>query len=240
MERRISKRALTAMTLAAAMVSFVFWSGYWTPVQTFSPGLREDLLLIIDPGHGGEDGGAVSVSGVPESGINLSIALMCEQLAGLFGQPVQLLRREEVSLADPEAKTLRQRKRSDLQKRVEIINSASNAVLLSIHQNFFTKASYSGAQVFYRPGENSRQWAIQVQEQLRLALDEGNQRQAKEIPSDIYLMSHISCSAILVECGFLSNPEEDALLQSEDYQRKLAVTILGSCMGYFEGIGRTN
>lgn len=240
MERRISKRALTALTLAAAMVSFVFWSGYWAPLQTFSPVLREDLLLIIDPGHGGEDGGAVSVSGVPESGINLSIALKCEQLAGLFGQPVQLLRREEVSLADPEAETLRQRKRSDLQKRVEIINSASNAVLLSIHQNFFTKASYSGAQVFYRPGEDSRQWAIQIQEQLRLALDTENQRQAKEIPSDIYLMSHISCPAILVECGFLSNPEEDALLQTEDYQRKLAVTILGGCMGYFADTGRIN
>ncbi|MGM9538912.1 MAG: N-acetylmuramoyl-L-alanine amidase [Candidatus Onthomonas sp.] len=240
MESRISKRALAALTLAAAMVSFVYWSGYWAPVQTFSPGLREDRLLIIDPGHGGEDGGAVSVSGVPESGINLAIALKCEQLAGLFGQPVQLLRRDDVSLASQEAETLRQKKRSDLEKRVEIINGASNAVLLSIHQNFFTKASYSGAQVFHRPGEDSRQWAIYVQEQLRLALDEENQRQAKEIPSDIYLMSHISCPAILVECGFLSNPEEDALLQTEDYQRRLAVTIMGACLGFFEEENRTN
>lgn len=233
MEGRISKRALAALTLAAAMVSFVFWSGYWTPVQTFSPCLREKLLLIIDPGHGGEDGGAVSVSGVPESGINLAIALKCEQLAGLYGQPVQLLRREEVSLADPEANTLREKKRSDLQKRVDCINEAAQGVLLSIHQNFFTSPSYSGAQVFYRPGAESSQWAIHVQEQLRLALDPDNQRQAKEIPKDIYLMSHISCPGILVECGFLSNPEEDALLQTDDYQLRLAVTITGACLGYF-------
>lgn len=234
MEHRISQRALAALTLAAAMVSFVFWSGYWAPVQTFSPGLRQGRLLLIDPGHGGEDGGAVSVSGIPESGINLAIALKCDQLAGLFGQPVQLLRREEVSLADPDAETLRQKKRSDLEKRVEIVNGASDAVLLSIHQNFFTNAAYSGAQVFHRPGEESKLWATEVQNQLRQHLDEHNQRQVKEIPTEIYLMSHISCPAILVECGFLSNPEEDALLQTEDYQCRMAVTIMGACLGYFD------
>lgn len=237
MEHRISRRALAALTLAAAMVSFVFWSGYWTPVQTFSPGLRQGNLLIIDPGHGGEDGGAVSPSGVAESGINLAIALDCEQLAGLFGQPIQLLRRDEASLADSQAETLREKKRSDLKKRVELINSASDAVVLSIHQNNFSSPAYYGAQVFYRPEERSKQWAIQVQEQLRTQLDETNDRQVKEIPKEIYLMSHISCPAILVECGFLSHPKEEQLLQTAEYQCRLAVTIMGASLGYFEHNG---
>lgn len=236
MEQRISRRALAALTLAAAMASFVFWSGYWEPTQVFSPGLRQGNLLIIDPGHGGEDGGAVSVSGVPESGINLAIALKCEQLAGLFGQPVQLLRREDVSLAASDAETLREKKRSDLEMRVEEINNAENAMVLSIHQNYYSDPIYSGAQVFYRPEEVSQQWAIYVQEQLRLQLDESNQRQAKEIPQEIYLMSHINCPAILVECGFLSNVEEDQLLQTEDYQRRVAVTIFGASLYYFDTV----
>lgn len=234
MERYITRRAMAALTLAAALASFVFWSDYWAPVETFSPGLRQDHLLVIDPGHGGEDGGAVSCSGVPESGINLAIALKCEQLAGLYGQPVQLLRREDVSLADGDAQTLREKKRSDLEQRVAQINCAENPMVLSIHQNIFQDPAYGGAQVFYRPGEESKRWALAVQEALRLQLDEDNGRQAKEIPKEIYLMSHITCPAILVECGFLSNPEEDALLQSEDYQRRLAVTLMGSCFPYLE------
>lgn len=240
MSERISRRALAALTLAAAMASFVFWSGHWTAVQTFAPAGRSSLLLVIDPGHGGEDGGAVSVSGVAESGINLAIALRCQALAGLFGQSVQLLRETDTSLVGDTAQTLREKKREDLQRRVEIVNSAANAVLLSIHQNYYTGSSYSGAQVFYRPGTASQSWGVFLQEQLRLSLDTENQRQAKEIPSDIYLMSHIDCPAVLVECGFLSNPEEDQLLQSEDYQLRLAVTLMGACLGYFENHSMTN
>ena len=148
--------------------------------------------------------------------------------------PVTLLRTEDVSLAGPEAETLREKKRSDLQRRVEIINSTESAYLLSIHQNQFTNARYYGAQVFYRPDEPSRLWAVETQELLRVSVAPENDRQAKEIPEEIYLMSHIQCPAILVECGFLSNPEEDALLQTEDYQRRLSVVLIGSYLQEIE------
>lgn len=194
----------------------------------FAPAHRQKHVLLIDPGHGGEDGGAVSVSGVPESGINLSIALKCEQLAGLYGIPVQLLRTEDTSLADAEAETLREMKRSDLEKRVEIVNSTENALLLSIHQNNFTQPEYYGAQVFFRPEQQSQLWASRTQEQLRNCIDPENRRQPKEIPEDIYLMSHIDCPAILVECGFLSNPEEDQLLQTSTHQCLLAAVMMGT------------
>ena len=235
MDRKTKCKALCALTLAAAMSSFVLFSGRLQMTQTvFSPTGRSGSVLVIDPGHGGEDGGAVSVSGVPESGINLSIAIKCDQVAGLFGVPVTLLRTDDVSLAGPEAETLREKKRSDLQRRVEIVNSTESAYLLSIHQNQFTNARYSGAQVFYRPDEPSRLWALETQELLLSSVAPGNDRQAKEIPEEIYLMSHIQCPAILVECGFLSNPEEDALLQTEDYQRRLSIVLIGSYLQEIE------
>ena len=230
MKRRVQLRAICALILAVGMGAAILFSDLLRrpEQQVFAPAGRVETVLIIDPGHGGEDGGAVSVSGVPESGINLAIALKCDQLAGIFGVPVTLLRTDDTSLAGPDAVTLREKKRSDLQRRVQIVNDTPNAVLLSIHQNQFTNARYSGAQVFFRPEERSQLWAVETQELLRTQLAPDNDRQAKEIPEEIYLMSHIQCSAILVECGFLSNSEEDARLQTEDYQSRLAVVLLGS------------
>ncbi|MCC8064829.1 MAG: N-acetylmuramoyl-L-alanine amidase, partial [Clostridiales bacterium] len=99
--------------------------------------------MVLDAGHGGEDGGAVSVSGVAESGINLSIVLKIDALAGLYGVPVILTRTEDVSLADDAAATLRERKRSDLYSRVALANETPNAYLLSIHQNNYTSSQVS-------------------------------------------------------------------------------------------------
>lgn len=236
MDRKTQFKSLCALTLAAAMASFTFFSRNLQPSQSvFLPQTRHNRTLVIDPGHGGEDGGAVSYSGVPESSINLSVALKCDQVAGLFGIPVILLRNTDVSLAAPEAETLREKKRSDLQTRVDIVNGTADAFLLSIHQNQFTDPRYSGAQVFYRPDEPSRLWAVGTQELLRTALAPENDRQAKQIPDEIYLMSHIQCPAILVECGFLSNPEEDRLLQSENYQRRISIVLISS---FLSGTGQ--
>ena len=229
---------VTAAVLAAILFLFVSAFGLYhhfrsSDTTVFAPASRQHHMLIIDPGHGGEDGGAVSVSGVPESGINLAIALKCEQVAGLFGLPVQLLRQDDSSLADDDSETLREKKRSDLETRVEIVNGTENALLLSIHQNNFTQPEYSGAQVFFRPEQQSQLWASKMQEQLRNGIDPENRRQPKEIPEDIYLMSHIDCPAILVECGFLSNPQEDQLLQTSDYQCRLAVVLTGTCLEHW-------
>lgn len=223
-----SKASLLALAGLALLVLLTLFLSDRPSTAAFAPIGRQGRVLIIDPGHGGEDGGAVSVSGVPESGINLAVALDCEQVAGLFGIPVQLLRSDDTSLADAEAETLREKKRSDLERRVEIVNCTENAVLLSIHQNNFSEPEYYGAQVFFRPEEKSHLWASRTQEQLRNGIDPENRRQPKEIPEDIYLMSHIDCPAILVECGFLSNPREDQLLQTPSHQCLLAVILMGS------------
>lgn len=235
MRKATIRRAVISLTLAAAMGSFTLWCGQLEARETFSPRLREEYILVIDPGHGGADGGAVSVSGVAESEINLAIALKCDQIAGLFGQQTVLLRDTEESLADPEAETVREQKRSDMENRVAIVNATSDALLLSIHQSQYTDSKYSGAQVFYQLDEESQGWAELTQTLLRECLDSDNRRQAREMPSDLYLMSHITCPAILAECGFLSNPEEDHRLQDDGYQTQMAVVLMGACLGYWYG-----
>ncbi|MCD7887894.1 MAG: N-acetylmuramoyl-L-alanine amidase [Clostridiales bacterium] len=184
--------------------------------------------LVIDAGHGGEDGGAVALSGTAESVINLAIALKMDQLCGLYGVQTLLVRTEDVSLADADAATLREKKHTDLLNRVEFIENTENAVLLSIHQNNYTSADSHGAQVFYRADAESQQWAAQLQELLRQSLNPENTRQAAEIPGTVYLMNHVSCRAVLVECGFLSNSEENALLESDGYQTRVAAALTAS------------
>lgn len=184
--------------------------------------------LVLDAGHGGEDGGAVSLTGVPESGINLSVTLKLDQLLGFYGVPSILLRSEDCSLHDEEAQTLKARKSSDLRNRVKMVEAVENATLISIHQNTFQDSKYHGAQVFYSNAELSLPLATLTQELLRQTLDPSNNRVAAKIPDTVYLMKHITCRAILVECGFLSNPEEDLLLQSDTYQTKISAALMAS------------
>lgn len=200
-------------------------------LAAFSP-MSGGRVLILDAGHGGEDGGAVSLTGVPESGINLSIVQKADQLLGFCGQTPVVLRTSDLSLHDPDADTLREKKASDLHNRVAMVESLENAVLLSVHQNIFTDQKYHGAQVFFAATEGSQELAVHTQEILRTAVDPENSRQAKPIPDTVYLMNHISCPAILVECGFLSNPTEEALLRSDAYQTKLAAAMVGAWLQY--------
>ena len=184
--------------------------------------------LILDAGHGGEDGGAVSVTGVPESRVNLEIVQKLRDILALYGVDPVVLREEDVSLHDPEASTLREKKRSDLKNRVRAVEAVEGGTLLSIHQNSYPGSQYRGAQVFYAPTGGSRELAELLQTALREELQPDNDRQAKPIPESVYLMNHVSCPAVLVECGFLTNPEEEALLRDGGYQRQLAAVLAGA------------
>lgn len=197
-------------------------------VKAYVPARFAECTLVIDAGHGGEDGGAVSVSGVSESDLNLAVAKRLDAILGFCGVPSVMLRSEDVMLSDPGGKTMRDRKVSDLHNRVKAVEQIADAVLISVHQNSFTDSKFSGAQVFYAPTPDSQGFAERTQELLRATLSPGNNRQAKLIPQTVYLMNHINCKAILVECGFLTNPEEDRLLQTPDYQLKLAATLAGA------------
>lgn len=190
--------------------------------------------LVLDAGHGGEDGGALSAAGDKESDINLGIVLRLDQIMGLCGVPAVLTRDGDHAIYDPEAQTLREKKVSDLHNRVKLIEGLENPVLLSVHQNSYPDPRYSGAQVFYGGGEDSRLWGEYTQEVLRLGLDEGNNRKAKKIPDTVYLMNHVTCPAVLVECGFMSNGAEASLLLTAGYQTKVAAALAGACLSMYK------
>ncbi len=185
---------------------------------------------IIDAGHGGEDGGAVSPGGVVESRINLEIARRVDGILGFCGEPALMLRTEDISLHDPEAVSLREKKASDLHNRADTASSYPEATLLSIHQNIFQQSRYRGTQVFYAPTQGSQELAQVIQGVVRESLQPDNSRESKPIPDTVYLMNHIPNRAVLVECGFLSNPEEEGLLQDPKYQTKLAAAIAAGCL----------
>ncbi len=181
------------------------------------------VCVIIDAGHGGEDGGASSCTGVLESQINLEISLRLNDLLHLLGYQTRMIRTTDTAIYS-EGETLSAKKVSDLKNRVTIVNQTENGLLVSIHQNTFPDGRYSGAQVFYSKDSEGKLLAEHLQTALIQTLNQGSKRRAK--PSDgIYLMQHIQRPGILVECGFISNVEEDAKLRSADYQQKIVCVI---------------
>lgn len=218
----------------AVLLSAVLWRGAVRPAFRQQSAASRSGVVIIDPGHGGEDGGAVAADGTVESGINLSVALKVEEMLFLMGQETEMTRREDVSIYSPGAETLREKKVSDLHNRVELVNSrGEGAILLSIHQNSLPQAkSVHGAQVFYNDFPAAEALAASIQQALNQSANQGGEKAHKSIDASVYLMAHIQCPGVLVECGFLSNGEEAALLQTEEYQRKLALSVTA---GYLAG-----
>lgn len=187
-------------------------------------------IVIIDAGHGGIDGGATSITGVLESQINLEIALRLEDLFHLLGIPTKMIRRTDRSVYT-QGGTISAQKVSDLKNRVQTINQTENAILLSIHQNYFSASQYAGAQAFYSPTKGSEDLAHKLQTALIGSINAGSRRKAKKA-SGIYLMEHVRCPGVLLECGFLSNPEEEAKLRNKQYQNKLCCVVAVVCTDY--------
>lgn len=179
--------------------------------------------IVIDAGHGGMDSGTTSVSGIPESKYNLDIALRTKDLFSLLGYQCILTRTNDQSI-HTEGETIAARKASDLRQRVRIANSDTNTILISIHQNHFADGRYRGPQVFYAESYGSKDLAQSMQTALTAALYPENNRQIAKAKG-IYLMEHIHCTGILVECGFLSNPHEDRLLKEKNYQQKICSVL---------------
>lgn len=192
-------------------------------------------VLIVDAGHGGEDGGAVAPDGTMESDINLDIALRLEELARFWGVDTRMTRRTESIDYPASAQTLAAKKKADQNARLELIHGTPGAILISIHQNNYPAASPHGIQVFYGTEPHSDSLAETLQQNLTQALCPENRRVAEPIDEGIYLMRQASCPAVLVECGFLSNPDELEKLESDSYRMELAAVMLASFMQYIRG-----
>ena len=199
-------------------------------VFTESAPLTGRKCIIIDAGHGGKDGGATSCTGVLESGINLEIALRLNDLLRFLGVKTLMIRNGDYSV-HTKGETIAAQKVSDLKERVRIANETENAILVSIHQNHYSESRYSGAQVFYAASGQSAELAGQLQTALVKSLNPGSNRKSKKADG-IYLLQKVTTTAILVECGFLSNFQEEAKLRSDGYQKQLSAVIASVCSTY--------
>ncbi len=190
-------------------------------------------VIVVDAGHGGVDGGTVSRSGVYESHINLEIALKLRRLLEQSGAIVLLTRDTDMGLYS-EIGTIRNKKNEDLKNRRDLINQSEADILISVHLNAFPQTQYYGAQTFYpKDSEKSKILAELIQEEMLRVLNNDNHRVSK-IKSDTYLMKHTNLPTVLVECGFLSNPMEERLLQQPTYQEKVAWSIYIGVLRYFQ------
>ena len=185
--------------------------------------VQREHIIVIDAGHGGIDGGATSCTGALESKFNLDIALKLNDLFHLLGYKTIMVRTADVSVYT-RGETIAQKKVSDLKERVRIVNQTEDAVLISIQQNTFSDSQYSGAQVFYGPKGEGQAFAVAMQDAFCQTVNPGSNRKSKKA-ENIYLLQNIACTGVLVECGFLSNPEEEAKLRREDYQKNICCVI---------------
>ena len=192
--------------------------------------------LMIDAGHGGLDGGAVSADGVKESSINLLIAQRLCDLCRFLGVKTEMTRTDEELPYPSEACSIREKKIWDQHRRVELVNESEDAVLISIHQNLYPDPRPSGTQVIYAGTQGSAEFAALTHETLRQQLCPENRRVPVPANDAIYLLKSVECPAILVECGFLSNPEEARKLLSPDYQIDIAAIL---CASYLQFISES-
>ena len=221
LRRRYLAAAAAVLLLAGAAA--VLRPGRPAAVNAAGAGCR---TIVLDAGHGGEDGGAVSPDGVVESDLNLAITRRLRDVLLFLGRDTVLTRTGEDAIYSPEAVTLREKKVSDLKNRVDLINSQPEAVLISIHQNSMPDhPSVHGAQVFYNGAASGPRLGETVQAALNGAVNAGHEKKAAQVPSSVYLMKEITAPGVLVECGFLSNAAETEQLKDPAYQTKLAAAI---------------
>lgn len=199
--------------------------------QTNAPAVL-DKQILLDPGHGGEDGGTAATDGTLEKNINLAVALNLRDMLRVCGYPVSMTRDTDISIHKADCVSAREKKVSDMHNRLTLYNQS--ALVISIHQNHFSASKYDGAQVFYSGNvAQSKDLAQSVQQRIVQELQPDNTRQIKKATDGIYLLYHALPPAILVECGFLSNPEECNKLCTPSYQQAMAGAVFAGLLDYW-------
>lgn len=220
-----------ALIFMCCLVLTLFGS-HAVKVMTEITPLENRHCIIIDAGHGGVDGGATSCSGILESNLNLQISLRLNDLLHLLGYDTYMIRTDDRSVYI-QGETIAAKKVSDLNERVRIVNEKEKTLLLSIHQNHFSDERYFGAQVFYNQNTQSKTLASLLQAEFKEQLQPENNRTVKRA-DNVYLMEHVDCCAVLIECGFLSNIEEEARLRKGSYQKKLSCIIAATVANFLD------
>lgn len=215
-------KKIMELIFALAVLAGLLFAG--DKVRTYVSVQQENVrrnLVVLDPGHGGRDPGKVGAQGEQEKDINLAISLKVKERLEKDGMEVVMTREKDVMLADEDASN---KKLEDLNNRIRIINERQPAVAASIHQNSYSDASVKGAQVFYFTHSDKGKQAAEAMQKELLEFDQENTRKIKANDT-YYLLKKTEVPTVIVECGFLSCPEEEALLTDEAYQKKLAEAI---------------
>lgn len=217
-----------------AIITCLLIITYIVPVNTFASD-NSDKVILIDPGHGGIDGGAKSKTGTIEKDINLQISLKLRDNLEEKGYKVYMTRDEDEGLYQ-KGNAVREKKREDLNRRVEMKKETECDIFVSIHQNMFPQSKCYGAQVWYASNDNSYNLATIVQDSIKESVKDNNKRVAKPA-AEAYLIlrDKYEGASILVECGFLSNPDEEARLKSDEHQNLIVEGISNGIDKYFDG-----
>lgn len=234
MKKKARFRVLCALFIFAVCLSFFAFTVHTTQIASVPDKNAADRpIVIVDAGHGGADGGAVAYDGTEEQILNLQIAKLLEQQLFAFGIETVMTRTNEDSIHDESANTIREKKVTDIHNRMAIMESHPDALFVSIHQNKYTDSSQQGTQVFYSPNTTtSPALADCIQKSVVSLLQPENTREIKKSGSSIYLLYYAKQTAVLVECGFLSNQHDTELLKDEEYQKQMAFAIATGILNY--------
>lgn len=223
---------ITVLCISAVFLGIIGTSNLKATTVSANSATNNYPTIVIDSGHGGVDGGAVSREGLLEKDVNLDIALTLNKLLIQGGYNTVMIRESDISIHDESADTTHEKKVSDIRNRVEVANSKKSNILVSIHQNHFTESKYLGTQVFYSKNHpNSQVIAENIRTAVTTLLQPENTRKCKE-SSNVYLLDNVTVPSVIVECGFLSNPDEAYLLSKEDYRDKMAYCIYLGILEY--------
>lgn len=226
------KLLILVILIIILIISIYILSNNKVTVQTVSLPVSEKTI-VLDAGHGQPDSGAENSAGLTEESINLKITKKVQLLLEQSGCKVVLTRSDENGIYDLASKTLREKKVSDIKNRVKIGNESSADAFISIHLNKIEQSQYYGWQTFFKTNnEKSEQLAKSIQQELNSSIQRENKREALKITGK-YIIEYVEIPITIVECGFLSNPEEAELLQKDEYQNKLAWGIYNGIMDYF-------
>ena len=226
----ISRRKAFVASLFIIMIITSFLFPY-KKIPVFSHSANK--CIVLDPGHGFPDGGAVGINKSIESTLNLKIALLTKNMLQKKGYTVIMTRSDENSIWE-QGTTISEKKKSDMHRRLEIINTSDADMFISIHLNKFSDTKYQGAQVLYSKNfVQSQILAESIQKELCLLKENIKKRSHLKAPKGLFLMENARIPAVIVECGFLSNAAEEELLNTKDYQKSLAKAIVSGIEKYY-------
>jgi N-acetylmuramoyl-L-alanine amidase len=236
----MNPRGWTRLGIIAGMLGLLAWllteqmpvARTWTEWSMPLSG----KTIVLDAGHGGPDGGAVSKSGIIEKDLNLAIVLQLRDYLQQSGALVYVTREDDTDLASPDTKAYRMRKSEDLVRRAKFVEEHNADLMVSIHMNSIPSPQWSGAQTFFYPNhEGNADLAALIQDEIRINL-QNTSRMAAKTPNNVYLLKAVeNVPSALVEVGFLSNPAEAARLGDAGYQKQVAAAIYQGILRYSSG-----